>query len=84
MEQYTWLVILFAWSLLLLLGLAGGDPLAVGQPGREAPLIKLARWAQRAAATRAAAHAAGAAHRERPAHFPPPARPSESGLHAAY
>jgi hypothetical protein len=80
MEQYTWLVILAAWSLLLLLGLAGGDPLAVGQPGREAPLIKLARWAHRSMRARATAGEAAAP----PVRFPAPARPSESGLHAAY
>ena len=44
MEAYFWIVIVAAWSLLLLLGLAGGDPLAKGRAGREAPGITFAKW----------------------------------------
>jgi hypothetical protein len=83
MEQYTWLIILAAWSLLLALGLAGGDPLAVGQPGREALAVKLAKWAHRAARelrTRGAAQERDAVPARR---YPAPPRASESGLHAA-
>jgi hypothetical protein len=78
MEQYTWLIILAAWSLLLALGLAGGDPLALGQPGREAPAVKLAKWVRRTAA--ASWPSAPVTRLPRRA---APARHSESGLHAA-
>ncbi len=79
MEQYTWLFILAAWSLLLALGLAGGDPLAMGQPGREAPAVKLAKWAHRTLrGGRESVQPTPHAQRHRT-----PARTSESGLHAA-
>lgn len=71
MEAYTWVIILAAWSLLLLLGLAGGDPLAAGQPGREAPAIALTRWLHRRTTRRPAVRAQPRAERTR-----------ESGLHA--
>jgi hypothetical protein len=85
MEQYTWLIILAAWSLLLALGLAGGDPLAVGQPGREAPAIKLVKWAHRTTRDLRTRGAGGRDGQDtaRARRYPAPARPSESGLHAA-
>lgn len=80
MEQYTWLIILAAWSLLLALGLAGGDPLAAGQPGREAPAVKLAKWARR---TLISSRPIEQSPRRAPRHTPPAARHSESGLSPA-
>ncbi len=47
MEAYAWIIILGTWLLLLLLGLAGGDPLAAGRPGQEAPAVAFVRWLQR-------------------------------------
>ena len=79
MEAYTWLIILAAWSLLLALGLAGGDPLAMGQPGREALAVKLAKWMHHTMKERQ-----GASVLKAPA-LPPhavPARQSGSGFHA--
>jgi hypothetical protein len=90
-ESYTWLVILGGWSLLLLLGLAGGDPLAAGRPGQEAPAFRLARWVACAwgrarAGAGVAGREAGATRRPAaPGRAVPPAagqRPTESGLHA--
>jgi hypothetical protein len=43
---------LAGWALLLLLGLAGGDPFAAGRPGREAPAIAFAKWLHRRWASR--------------------------------
>ena len=80
MEGYAWLIVLGAWSLLLALGLAGGDPLAVGRPGQEAPAIKLARWAHGWLKAQRSAEAAAAAP-ERP-RAGAPARQSGSGFHA--
>ena len=82
MEAYSWLIILAAWWMLLALGLAGGDPLAVGRAGREAPAIRLAKWTYRSWKARHGAsetprHAAQPAPR-----IGTPARQSESGFHA--
>gem|GEM_PF-3889168 len=51
-------MILATWLLLLLLGLAGGDPLAAGRPGQEALAVAFARWSQRLIAGRVRRHAA--------------------------
>lgn len=77
MDSYVWLVILGAWSLLLLLGLAGGDPLAAGQPGREAPAVAFVKWLHRLYRAWTAPTAPS-----RPRSIPA-RRPTESGLHAA-
>ena len=72
LEQYAWLIILGGWSVLLLLGLAGGDPLAAGQPGREAPAVAFVKWL----------YGRGHALLAPPAReVPAPRRPTESGLH---
>ena len=75
MEAYIWLIILATWSLLLLFGLAGGDPLAVGRPGHEAPAIRLAKRLRTLARSRSALATPRL-------DVPRPTRPSESGLHA--
>ena len=78
MDSYTWVLILAAWSLLLLLGLAGGDPLAAGRPGREAPAIAGVKWLTRRLRTALA----GTGRPAVPARRVPPRHATESGLHA--
>lgn len=75
MEAYTWIIILACWILLLLLGLAGGDPLAAGRPGHEAPAVAAGKWLYRAWLTRAA-------RQPTPSRRGAAAHPTESGLHA--
>ena len=44
LEPYLWLIVLATWLGLLLLGIAGGDPLAAGRPGHEALAVAAAKW----------------------------------------
>lgn len=64
MESFTWVIALGVWSTLLALGMAGGDPLAAGRPGREAWAVKVvfgvARWSKR----RRGAVTSGQLHRD--------------------
>src|SRR4051794_15283575 len=47
-EHYAWVLILFGWSLLLLIGLGGSDLLAAARPGTGTPEVPLPRWLRRA------------------------------------
>jgi hypothetical protein len=76
-DGYAWLIIFAGWLLLLLLGLDGDDPPAVGQPGRQPVTMAVARWL-----TTAVAVALRSARRARPVmpHLPaPPAAPVSEG-----
>jgi hypothetical protein len=82
LEHYAWAAVVAGWSLLLLLGLAGGDPFAVVEPRRAAPPVRFVQWAARAWASQrrdVPAAGVGAELPARPAVMPPA---TESGLHA--
>ncbi len=77
-EHYTWALVLAGWSLLLLLGLAAGDPAAT-QQGSETPINVLARSLRRALVPARLGSPPAAA----PPGHQTPRGATESGLHPA-
>jgi hypothetical protein len=83
LEHYAWAAVVAGWSLLLLLGLAGGDPFAAVEPRRAAPPVRFVKWAARVWAGQRRDVPAAGVGAERPARPAMVPSATESGLHAA-
>ncbi|MGH2354791.1 MAG: hypothetical protein ACRDJN_24550 [Chloroflexota bacterium] len=82
-EAFTWGIVLAGWSLLLLLGLAGGDLMTLAQPGSASPTVPRAgrlRLTRGSHTPEPASASPDDAARHAPGSSSPP--PTESGLHA--